>query len=89
MMGLSLLEEMRALLAQRQNHDETDLGGHREWRESDHANDRMRRLEVPYFLVEDPYGWIYRAECYFAINQIPEVEKVLAASICLDGKALN
>ena len=32
MMGLSLLEEMRALLAQRQNHDETDLGGDRERR---------------------------------------------------------
>lgn len=46
-------------------------------------------MEVPYFTGEDPYGWIYRAERYFEINHIPEEEKVLAASICFEGKALN
>lgn len=49
----------------------------------------MRHLEVPYFTKEDPCGWIYRAERYFEINQIPKEEKVLAASICFEGKALN
>lgn len=74
---------------QHQNYDETDPGGHREWRESDHVNDQMRRLEVPYFSGEDLYRWIYKAKYYFAINQIPEEEKVLTSSICLEGKALN
>ncbi|RDX80407.1 Retrovirus-related Pol polyprotein, partial [Mucuna pruriens] len=49
----------------------------------------MRRLEVPYFTGEDPNGWIHRVERYFDINHILEEEKVLAASICLEGKALN
>lgn len=49
----------------------------------------MRHLEVPYFTGEDPYGWIYRAEHYFEINRIPKEEKVLAASMCFEGKALN
>ncbi len=40
-MGTTLLEEMRALLAQRQNHDETDPGSHREQRERDRANERI------------------------------------------------
>ncbi|RDX88326.1 putative mitochondrial protein, partial [Mucuna pruriens] len=40
--------------------------------------ERMRRLEVPYFTCEDPYRWIYRVERYFDINNIHEEEKVLA-----------
>lgn len=33
------------------------------------GEDRMRRLDVPYFTGEDLYGWIYRAERCFQINK--------------------
>lgn len=51
--------------------------------------ERMRRLKVPYFTGDNPNRWIYRAKRYFEINQIPDDEKVLTASICFEGKALN
>lgn len=62
--------------------------GNRE-REVDRRAERMRSLEAPYFTGDDLYGWIYRAKRYFEINQISDEEKLLAASICLEGKALN
>ena len=39
----------------------------------------MRRLEVPCLTAEDLYSWIYKAERYFHINRLPEVEEVTAA----------
>ncbi|XP_024028604.1 uncharacterized protein LOC112093764 [Morus notabilis] len=41
---------------------------------------RGRRLELPIFQGDDPYGWMFRAERYFAINGVEEGEKVMAAS---------
>ena len=38
---------------------------------------------------DNPFGWLFRAECFFAINGIMEAEKVYAASVCLEGTALN
>ncbi|XP_024024262.1 uncharacterized protein LOC112092399 [Morus notabilis] len=58
-----------------------------EWpRARDH---RGRKLELPIFSGEDPYGWLFRAERYFAVNEVDEEEKVLAASICMQGRALG
>lgn len=53
------------------------------------GEDRLRRLEVPYFTGEDPYGWIYRSERYSHVNRVSEAERVTAAAICLEGRALN
>ena len=41
------------------------------------------------FEGDNPFGWLFRAERYFAINEIAEAEKVYAASVCLEGHALN
>ncbi|XP_061359324.1 uncharacterized protein LOC133303430 [Gastrolobium bilobum] len=51
--------------------------------------ERMKRVEVPYFSREDPYGWIFRAERYFRVNRIPPEEQLETASICLEGEALS
>lgn len=50
---------------------------------------RYRKLELPVFTGEDPLGWFCRAERYFHINAIPETERLEAAIVCLEGKALN
>lgn len=39
------------------------------------GEDRMRRLEVSYFTIEDPYGWIYSADRYFRINKSPRAKE--------------
>ncbi|KAL5575524.1 hypothetical protein UlMin_017223 [Ulmus minor] len=50
---------------------------------------RGKRLELPLFEGDDPFGWVFRADRYFAVNGIAEGEKVYAASVCLEGPALN
>ncbi|KAL5565182.1 hypothetical protein UlMin_028346 [Ulmus minor] len=50
---------------------------------------RGKRLELPLFEGENPFGWLFRAKRYFAVNGIAEGEKVFAASVCLEGQALN
>ncbi|KAL2460735.1 Mediator of RNA polymerase II transcription subunit 25 [Abeliophyllum distichum] len=49
---------------------------------------RSRRLEMPVFEGLDPDGWIYKAERYFAINQIVDKKRMEAIVVCLDGEAL-
>ena len=34
-----------------------------------------RRLEIPIFAKEDPFGWLARAERYFLINGITDKDK--------------
>lgn len=90
----AMVQELRTFIAETVNNrnneeDGSNQEGPRRDRVADRREDRMRHLEVPYFSGEDPYDWIYRAERYFEINQIPEDEKVLAASVCFEGKALN
>ncbi|XP_024018362.1 uncharacterized protein LOC112090683 [Morus notabilis] len=43
---------------------------------------RGRRLELPIFQGDDPYGWVFRAERYFAINGVDGEERVMTASVC-------
>lgn len=50
---------------------------------------RGKKLELPLFHGEDPHGWVFRAERYFTINDVDEGDMVLAASVCMEGKALG
>ncbi|PKU67640.1 hypothetical protein MA16_Dca011218 [Dendrobium catenatum] len=49
----------------------------------------MRKFRMPIFEGEDMYGWIYKVERYFAVNGLTEEEKLTAAGLCLEGKALS
>ena len=49
---------------------------------------RIRKLKMPIFKGEGAPGWIYQVERYFAINGLTEDEKLKAAALCLEGKAL-
>ena len=49
---------------------------------------RIRKLKMPVFKGEDAHGWMYRVERYFAVNGLTEDEKLAAAALCLEGKAL-
>jgi len=50
---------------------------------------KVRKLKMPIFEGEDAYGWIYKVERYFAVNGLTEEEKLSAAGLCLEGKALS
>ncbi|XP_024027268.1 uncharacterized protein LOC112093319 [Morus notabilis] len=53
------------------------------------AEHRGRRLEMPLFQGDDPQGWVFRADRYFAVNDVEDEEKVMVASVCLEGQALG
>ncbi|XP_031263269.1 uncharacterized protein LOC116121451 [Pistacia vera] len=57
--------------------------------ESDKKDKKIKKMDLPYFNGEDPYGWTFRADRYFAINRYAEEEKVEAATVCMEGRALN
>ena len=48
-----------------------------------------RRLEMPIFEGWNPKGWIFRVERFFFTHGMTEEEKIAAAIISLDGKALT
>ncbi|XP_009797900.1 uncharacterized protein [Nicotiana sylvestris] len=50
---------------------------------------RPRRLELPLFSGDNPYGWLNRAERYFHFNGIDDKDKLEVAAVCLEGRALN
>ena len=50
---------------------------------------RFRRMEIPLFNGEDPLGWLFRLERSFQVQGVEEMERVSAAVIGLEGKALN
>ncbi|TXG48663.1 hypothetical protein EZV62_024538 [Acer yangbiense] len=39
---------------------------------------RGKKLELPLFHGDDAFGWLFRAERYFEINGIPEIERVIS-----------
>ncbi|KAF7814834.1 Splicing factor U2AF 65 kDa subunit [Senna tora] len=95
-----LLQEMRATLGRIEGKEKTvgDEGASNEERwmvnvdkEAKRDKDalRYRKLEMPLFNGEDPIGWLFRVERYFSINGITTEEKLEAASVCLEGRALN
>jgi hypothetical protein len=46
-------------------------------------------LEIPIFKGDDAYGWLVRIERYFRLNGVRVHEKLDAAVIALEDKALN
>ncbi|TYK31687.1 retrotransposon protein [Cucumis melo var. makuwa] len=42
---------------------------------------KYKKLEMPMFLGENPKSWVYRAEHFFEINNLPESEKVKVAVV--------
>ncbi|CAI9264216.1 unnamed protein product [Lactuca saligna] len=48
----------------------------------------FRKIRAPIFEGEDAFGWIYMVEHFFEIQDIGVRDRLKAATICLDGKAL-
>ena len=46
-------------------------------------------VEMPVFTGENPDGWIFRANRYFATYRLTEEEKLVVATMNLDGDALS
>lgn len=42
---------------------------------------KYKRLEMPIFVDENPESWVYRAEHYFYIHELNEMEKVKVAVV--------
>lgn len=49
---------------------------------------RIKKLKMPIFEGEDAYGWIYHVERYFMVNGLSEGEKLMAAALFLEAKAV-
>ncbi|PON63610.1 hypothetical protein TorRG33x02_275890 [Trema orientale] len=49
---------------------------------------RTLNLELLVFDGTNPDGWVFRAECYFALNHFSDSKKLYAAVISFDGAAL-
>ena len=50
--------------------------------------DHRKKLELPLFEGDNPHGWLFQAERYFSYCAIAEEDKVMVASIYLEGQAL-
>ncbi|XP_045799541.1 uncharacterized protein LOC123893785 [Trifolium pratense] len=48
-----------------------------------------RKLEIPIFKGDDAYGWLVRIERYFRLNEVRVRDKLDAAVIALEDKAIN
>ncbi|KAF5475690.1 hypothetical protein F2P56_007468 [Juglans regia] len=49
---------------------------------------RSIKLDFPRFHGDDPSGWIYKANHYFALHPMPDGQKILMASFYMEGNAL-
>ncbi|KAI0523140.1 hypothetical protein KFK09_005530 [Dendrobium nobile] len=63
------------------------MGGYGEY-QGNGRDPKVRKLKMPIFEGEDGHGWIYKVERYFAVNGLTDDEKLTAAGLCLEGKAL-
>lgn len=52
-------------------------------------NTRALRLDFPRYEGDEPSGWLYRAEQFFAYHQTPPVQQIRIASFHLEGEALQ
>lgn len=50
---------------------------------------KFKKVEMPVFSGVDPDGWLFRAERYFHIHKLTELEKMTVAVISFDGVALD
>ncbi|GJY03101.1 ankyrin repeat-containing protein [Tanacetum coccineum] len=57
--------------------------------QSTHVDHVPQITKVPLFDGEDAYGWIYRVERYFEIQELPQQEQLRAAALCMEGEALS
>ena len=44
-----------------------------------------KKVELPTFNGEDPYGWISRAEFYFTVQEVPSELQIQLAQLCMEG----
>ena len=44
-----------------------------------------KRIELPYFRGEDPFGWISRAEAFFTVQGTPPALRLEFAHISMEG----
>ena len=44
---------------------------------------------MPIFEGWNPEGWIFRVECYFHVNHLMEIEKLVATVVNLEGEILS
>ena len=49
---------------------------------------RVVKIDFPQFSRNEPLEWIYKAECFFKIYEIPEDQQVAIASVHIEGRAL-
>ncbi|KAH0743634.1 hypothetical protein KY290_031627 [Solanum tuberosum] len=42
---------------------------------------KFRKLQLPIFEKENPLGWIFKVERYFAVNEISEAERLQVAGV--------
>lgn len=49
---------------------------------------RTIKIDFPRFDGENPTGWVYKANHYFALNPMPDGQKILMSSFYLEGSAL-
>ncbi|XP_052170614.1 uncharacterized protein LOC127786905 [Diospyros lotus] len=48
-----------------------------------------RHPEIPISEGDDSDGWVFRAERYFIVNQLSNVEKLETTALCVEGAALS
>ena len=44
-----------------------------------------KKVELPTFNGDDPYGWIARAEFYFSVQGVPPELQLQQAQLCMEG----
>ena len=50
---------------------------------------KFKKVEMPIFNMENTDSWPFRADRYFQIHKLTDVEKVLVATISFEGPTLN
>lgn len=53
------------------------------------SKQKWQKLTIPIFDGEDAFGWTSRVERYFELEGVGEHEKIQAAKIAMEGKALT
>ncbi|KAK4280771.1 hypothetical protein QN277_012349 [Acacia crassicarpa] len=70
-------------------HEEREQEKDKTEEEARSDTNRHRKLELPLFDGEDPLGWIFRVERYFAVCGVSHQDKMDTAVVGLEGKAVT
>lgn len=49
---------------------------------------RSIKIEFPIFDEENPIGWLYKANHYFALHPMPDGQKILMSSFYMEGSTM-